>query len=130
MGDEAAILARAFLEAIVVKDRDALVSVLDPEIDFRGLTPSRDWRATTQEEVLEIVLGNWFEPEDHVLEVLEVLTEPIADRQHLAYRLHVENGGEEFLVEQQAFFDAPAGRITRMSVVCSGFRPWEAAAAG
>jgi hypothetical protein len=128
VGDEAAALGRAFLDAIVAKDRDRLASTLDPEIDFRGLTPSRDWRATTPDEVLEIVLGNWFEPGDHVLEVLEVRTEPVADRHHLAYRLRVENGDGEFLVEQQAYFDAPDRRITRMSVVCSGFRPLRAQA--
>lgn len=118
-------LGRTFVDGLVAKDAEALTSTLDPEVDFRGLTPSRDWRATTPAEVLEIVLGNWFEPQDHVLEVLEVRNEPIADRQHLAYRLRVESGGEEYLVEQQAYFDAPDGRITRMSVVCSGFRPQE-----
>jgi hypothetical protein len=123
-------LTRTFLDGLVAKDADALASVLDPAIDFRGLTPSRDWRATSPDEVVEIVLGNWFEPQDHVLEVLDVQTEPIADRHHLRYRLRVENADGEFLVEQQAYYDAPAGRITRMSVVCTGFRPLEGATTG
>jgi hypothetical protein len=120
-------LARAFVDGLATKDRDLLVSALDPAIDFRGLTPSYDWRATSPDEVVEVVLGSWFEPQDHVREVLDVRTAPFADRHHLTYRLRVENADGMHLVEQQAYFDAPDGRITRMSIVCSGYRPWEAA---
>ena len=59
-------LVRAFVEGLAAKDRDALTSTLDPKIDFRGLTPSEEWRGTTPEEVAEIVFGSWFEPKDHV----------------------------------------------------------------
>ena len=122
-------LARAFVDGVAAKDRGVLTSVFDPEIDFRGLTPSEEWRATTPEGVAEIVLGSWFEPQDHVQEVLDVRTSRVADRHRLRYRLRVESEGEMFFVEQQGYFDAPAGRITRMSLVCSGFRPWEGSAA-
>ena len=125
MGDQLR-LVRAFVEGLAEKDRGVLTSVLDPEIDFRGLTPSEEWRATTPDAVAEIVFGSWFEPKDHVEEVLEVRTSRVADRHELRYRLRVESEGEMFFVEQQGYFDAPAGRITRMSLICSGFRPWEA----
>ena len=125
MGDQLR-LVRAFVEGLAEKDRGVLTSVLDPEIDFRGLTPSEEWRATTPDAVAEIVFGSWFEPQDHVQEVLEVRTSRVADRHELRYRLRVESEGEMFFVEQQGYFDAPAGRITRMSLICSGFRPWEA----
>jgi hypothetical protein len=125
MGDQLR-LVRAFVEGLAEKDRGVLTSVLDPEIDFRGLTPSEEWRATTPDAVAEIVFGSWFEPQDHVQEVLEVRTSRVADRNELRYRLRVESEGEMFFVEQQGYFDAPAGRITRMSLICSGFRPWEA----
>jgi hypothetical protein len=57
--------------------------------------------------------------------VLDVRTRRVVDRHHLRYRFRVESEGEVFLVEQQGYFDAPDGRITRMSLVCSGYRPWE-----
>jgi hypothetical protein len=115
-------LARAFVVAITTKDRDGLMSVFGPQIDFRGLTPNYEWRATTPEEVAEVVLGNWFEPTDHVREVVEVRVEPFADRHHLSYRMRVENDDGMHVVEQHSFLDSTDGRITRMSVVCSGFR--------
>ncbi len=128
-GRNPAELGKVFVDGIVAKDAAAISSALDPEIDFRGMTPSREWRAITPDGVVEIVLGNWFEPQDHVREVLDVETLAIADRHRLRYRFRVENADGEYFVEQQAYFDAPDGRITRMSAVCSGFRPWEAFAA-
>jgi hypothetical protein len=123
-------LARAFVDAIVSKDRARLTDVLDPEVDFRGLTPNYEWRGTTPEEVAEIVLGNWFEPTDHVREIIAVEVEPFADRHHLSYRFRVENDEGMHVVEQHGFLDAADGHITRMSVVCSGFRLLEDRPAG
>ena len=118
-------LARAFVDAIVAKDREGLTSVLDPQVDFRGLTPSYEWRGTTPDEVAEIVFGSWFEPTDHVRRVESVEVEPLADRYHLHYRFRVENGEGMHVVEQHSFLDAEDGHITRMSMMCSGFRPLE-----
>ncbi len=39
-----------------------MTSLLASDVDFRSLTPSQEWRATTPEEVAEIVFGSWFEP--------------------------------------------------------------------
>lgn len=113
-----------FVRALAAKDREALAALLDPRIEFRGLTPSRSWEASTPEEVCEIVFGSWFEPGDHIRETLETDTERVADRERLHYRLRVESEGADHLVEQQGYYDVVDGKITRMSVLCSGFRPW------
>jgi hypothetical protein len=123
-GTEPLEVGRAFVRAVASKDRTALTSLFDAEVDFRGLTPSQAWRATSPEEVAEIVFGSWFEPSDHVQEVLELEVEPLAERHHLRYRFRVETDDVMYLVEQQGYYDARDGRITRMSVMCSGFRPW------
>ena len=119
-------VGRAFVDAIVTKDRDALRGMLAPTVDFRGLTPSRSWEAGDPEGVAEIVFGSWFEPADHVREVLEVTTDAVADRHRLSYRFVMDSDGERCVVEQQGFFDAVDGQITRLSLVCSGYRPVEA----
>jgi hypothetical protein len=115
-------VAARFVRAIVAKDVPAMKAVLAPDIDFRGLTPAEAWRATSPDEVVEIVLGSWFEPEDEVRETLEMSNDPVADRHRLRYRFRVESDGESFLVEQQGYLDAADGRITRLTLVCSGFR--------
>ena len=93
-------------------------------MDFRGLTPGSEWRAETPDEVIEIVLGSWFEPTDHVREVLDMQTRSAADRSHLLYRFLVENEDGMHVVEQQGYFDAEDGHITKMSLMCAGYRPW------
>jgi hypothetical protein len=117
-------LGTRFVRALAAKDRVALVALLDPQIEFRGLTPSRSWEASTPEEVCEIVFGSWFEPGDHIRETLEAGTEPIVDRERLHYRLRVESEGADHLVEQEGYYDVVGGKIARMSLLCSGFRPW------
>jgi hypothetical protein len=118
-------VGREFVRALSAKDNASLASLLDTQIDFRGLTPSHEWRAENPDEVLEILLGSWFEPTDHIREILDIQTRSVADRNHLLYRLRVENDDGMSLVEQQGYFDAPDGRITRMSLICAGYRPWD-----
>ncbi len=122
-------LGREFVRAVSVKDITTLVSLLDAGIDFRGLTPNHDWRAESPDEVIEILFGSWFEPKDHIREVLEIQTRSAADRNHLLYRLRVENDDGMSFVEQEGYFDVVDGRITKMSLMCAGFRPWESAVA-
>ncbi|MEA2522029.1 MAG: hypothetical protein QOI81_1675 [Actinomycetota bacterium] len=116
-------LGRRFVDALSAKNTDGLAAIFDPQVDFRGLTPGNDWHATSPAGVVEIVLGSWFEPTDHVREVVYVEEGRFADRVQLRYRLRVENDEGMFVVEQQGYFSAERGSITRMSVVCSGFRP-------
>jgi hypothetical protein len=117
-------LGVAFVAALAAKDRDALISLLDPHVEFRGLTPGSSWEASTPDEVSDILIGSWFESEDHIRETLEVDTERVVDRDRVHYRLRVESEDVMYLVEQHGYFDAADGRITRMSLMCAGFRPW------
>jgi hypothetical protein len=45
------------------------------------------------------------------------------DRLHLAWRFRLREDGDWFVVEQQAYCDLDGGRITSLSLLCSGFRP-------
>lgn len=118
-----ALLGERFARALAAKDAGTLGAILGDSVDFRGMTPGRFWRASAPHEVLDVLLGHWFEPEDHIVELCSVSEGRVADREHVAYRLRVRSGDRPFLVEQQAYFMAEAGRITWMRVLCSGFRP-------
>jgi len=112
-----------FAQAFAAKDSAALAELLHPQIDFRGLTPSRAWEAHDPDGVLEILLGSWIEPTDHVRELVSVDGEPFMDRERLRYRMAVTNGDGAFMVEQQAYLEERDGQIGWMRVLCSGFRP-------
>ena len=112
-----------FAEALGAKDFDRVRDVLDPAVDFRGLTPNRNWEATSAADVVAEILVQWFEPSDHIDEVVAVESGSFGDRQRLAYSFRGHNEDGPFVVEQQAYFTVADGRIDWMRVLCSGFRP-------
>ncbi len=116
-------LGAEFAHALAAKDTVRLLELMHPEIDFRGLTPNRNWEARDRDTVMAILLGRWFEDKDEIEGVEEVESDSFADRQRVGYRFRVTNPDGRFLVEQQAYLSAPDGQIEWMRVVCSGFRP-------
>jgi hypothetical protein len=61
--------------------------LLADEIDFRALTPGRDWSANTPSQVAdEIFLDRWFEPSDEIRRLVDAATDRFAECEHLAYR--------------------------------------------
>ena len=112
-----------FARALAAKDSARLLELMDPEIDFRGLTPRRSWEANGPDAVLALLLGEWFEDKDEIEALEELETDAVVDRQRVGYRFSVSNPDGRFLVEQQAYLSARDGRIEWMRVVCSGFRP-------
>ncbi len=110
-------------QALATKDRPGLLDLLDPEIDFRGLTPNRFWEASSAEALVDdIILGAWFEPDDRIDALEDVQLGSVADRDRVAYRLRVVTPDGVFLVEPQAYFGVENDRITWLRIMCSGFR--------
>lgn len=113
-----------FVDALAKRDRQALLRVMAPDIDFGGLTPGRSWTESTAPEVIDNVLTHWFEPQDVVQEVISVETDMMLDAQRVGYRFLMHCPDREHLVEQQAYYEVNAsGQISWMRTVCSGFRP-------
>ena len=112
-----------FAQALASKDRPALLGLLGAEIDFRALTPKRFWEADSAEVLVDdIVLGTWFDANDHIEALEEVQTGSVADRDRVSYRLRIVNPDGVFLVEQQAYFGVDDDRINWLRIMCSGFR--------
>lgn len=116
-------LGTDFARALAVKDSARLLELMHPEIDFRGLTPNRNWEANDRDAVLSILLGQWFEDTDDIEALEELESDAFSDRQRVGYRFSVTNPDGRHLVEQQAYLAARDGQIEWMRVVCSGFRP-------
>ncbi len=116
-------LGRRFAEALGRKDFATITDLLDPMIDFRGLTPGRAWEGSDQQAVVDGILRQWFEDSDQVEQVVSIDADSFADRARVAYRLRGRNADGPFIVEQQAYYTERDGRINWMRVLCSGFRP-------
>jgi hypothetical protein len=121
--DVSASLGGAFATALAAKDFDRIRDLLHPEVDFRGLTPSRAWEATDAETVIGAVLRQWFEDSDEIEQLLHLETDSFADRERVGYRFLVRNPEGLFEVEQQVYIGERDGRIGWMRSVCSGYRP-------
>lgn len=113
-----------FVQSLAEKDRDGLLALFAPTVDFRGMTPGRFWEAASPAEVIdEVLLGHWFENHDSVEEVLALDSGTHVDRQRVDYLMRVRSRDDLCLVEQRGYFDLDdEGRITKMNLVCSGFR--------
>ncbi len=112
-----------YVEALAAKDTDALTALFAPEVDFRGMTPGRFWEASSPDEVVHDVLYQWFEPSDVIEGVEHVEAGIMVDRERVDYRFRVRNPDGVFAAEQRAYFDVDeGGRVSRMHVMCGGFR--------
>jgi hypothetical protein len=116
-------LGGEFARALAVKDFGRIVDLMHPEIDFRALTPNRNWAARSADAVISEVLREWFEEADEIESLEWLETDRFADRERVGYRFSVRNPEGLFLVEQQAYLSAREGRIGWMRVLCSGYRP-------
>ena len=118
-----ATIGEQFAEAFAGKDYARITKLLDPECDFRALTPRMSWQATGPEQVISEVLTVWFGESEHVDEIIGVETGDVDDREYVSYRLRGHDDEGPFIVEQQAYLTARGGRIDWMRVLCSGMRP-------
>ncbi|MFL5866671.1 MAG: hypothetical protein ACJ766_06170 [Thermoleophilaceae bacterium] len=115
-------LGAEFAEAFAAKDLDRLGSMLDPEIDFRALTPNRTWEGSSPTQVVADVLKEWCDDLDQVERLEDVETGTVANCERVGYRIRGRDGEGPYVVEQQAYFEERDGRISWMRVVCSGQR--------
>ena len=121
--DQTTTLGADFARALAAKDAAAIRELIHPEIDFRGLTPSRAWEASGRDELISILLESWFEDKDEIESLESVESDIVADRERVGYRFRVTNPDGRHVVEQQAYLADRDGKIAWMRVVCSGFRP-------
>jgi hypothetical protein len=116
-------LGAEFARALAAKDFSRVRDLMHPEIDFRGMTPSRNWEANDADAVIAAVLRQWFEDSDEIEGIERLESDAFADRERVGYRYRVRTPDGRFLVEHQAYLSARDGRIGWMRVLCSGYRP-------
>ena len=121
--DDPKAVGEEFARALAAKDFDRAAEVLDTNVDFRALTPNRNWHATSPDDVVRDVLREWLEDSDEAEGMIAFETGSFADREHMAYSFRVRNGKGPLVVEQQAYFTTRDGRIDWIRILCSGMRP-------
>lgn len=114
-----------FVRAVAEKDFAAATALMSSPIDFRALSPSTFWEASSPEEVAGTVLPRWYEAHDNIDAILSVETDVVGGRHRIGYRYAVSNDEGPFVVEQQAYYEVTDGLISWMRIMCSGWQPRE-----
>jgi len=61
-----------FASALLARDWDGVKAIMDPAVQFRGLTPSRVWEAKSADDVVAQVFSQWYEGRDDAYKVLDI----------------------------------------------------------
>jgi len=114
-----------FARALGTKDASALLELLAPDVDFRGMTPNRVWEADSAATLVhEVIFSHWFTPRDEIVAIESLDHSAVVDRERVGYRFRVANDDGAFIVDQQAYLDTEGERITWLRIMCSGYRRW------
>jgi hypothetical protein len=117
--------AGSFLQGLAAQDFGRRGGALTADARLRALLP-RGLREWTGAEVIADRFARWFgDTED--FELVEATVGEVGGRLHLHWRLRLQAerlGTGWFTVEQQAYADTDdGGRITRLDLLCTGYRP-------
>jgi TusA-related sulfurtransferase len=119
-------IGRQWIEAISTRRFQALSNILATDVAFRALVPRGLREAATPDGAIAWI-ERWFGEADDI-RLVETADGTVADREWFAYRLHVHEPDGWRLVEQQVYATVADGRIQKVDLLCSGFRPAEAPA--
>jgi hypothetical protein len=108
-----------FLDALARRDWANVQSLLDPRISFRVLTP-RALREADDDAGAMAWLTRWFGDADE-LTTLRAEVSTMHDRLSMDYRFHLHKD-RWCVIEQRGYFDVTDGKITDLTLICSGFR--------
>ena len=118
-------LAGSFLEGLAAQDFAKLGGALAASACLRALVPSglREWAGA---DAIARQFARWFGDTGN-FELVEATVGEVGGRLHLHWRLRLRAerlGTGWFTVEQQAYADTgDDGRITRLDLLCTGYRP-------
>jgi hypothetical protein len=115
--------ARELVTAIAAQDWQRLRESLADDVDFHAVVPGTgSFREQHGADATVTQIRAWF-GDSEPLELLLSEIEPIVDRVHIMYRLAAFEEGSWHLVQQHAYARIEEGRIAKLDLVCSGFRP-------
>jgi len=114
-------IAADLVGSLARRDFDAVERRLSPEVRFRALVPSGVREASDATGAVAW-LREWF-GSSNVFDVVGSGVEVVGGRHRLWYRFRLERDGRPCLIDQEGFCDVDGGRVTDLSLVCSGFRP-------
>lgn len=113
-------IGTVFVAALARQAWSELAACLDDAVQFRALIPS-GLRTAEDRISAAYYFQKWFGDADQLV-LLSSQVNLFLDRLHLTYRFRAHED-QWYIVEQQAYCTVQDGRIIRINLLCSGFRP-------
>lgn len=116
-------LGREIVTAVEGRDWPRLAACLSEDVTFRAVidNETRPFREHSGPDATSAQIARWFDDGD-IHELVGSDVDVMADRLHVRYRVRNRESGQWFLVEQHLFATLSADRISRIELLCSGFR--------
>jgi ketosteroid isomerase-like protein len=119
--DEAPSVGGQLVAGIEARDASAIGACFADDVTFRALIPPglREREGATDAAAL---IAGWF-ADSTELRLIERSVEEISDKLHVSYRLEGIEEGAPYVVEQHLYATCDGGKISKVDLLCSGFRP-------
>ena len=109
------------IEAVRVRDEEAIASCFTADARFRALVPSGVRERAGAEEAASLIAG-WF-ADSTEFDLVDPRSATVGDRLYIAYLIHGVEEGQPYVVEQHLYCTIADDRIEGADLLCSGFRP-------
>jgi hypothetical protein len=113
--------AKAFVDALVRLDFDAMAATLNPNVQFRALVPGELINLATAAETVQ-TFRRWLGGKKDG-ELLHYKSQTLANRLLLEYGFRLRRGEQRFLVEQRVCCTVENDQLAAIDLLCSGLRP-------
>jgi hypothetical protein len=120
--DSCLFIGKSFIDCLSDQNFDDLVQLFSGDIFFRALIPSSIVTLNDSYKTAD-KLKSWFyneEPEKY--EIVESSSKVLVDCLHINYTIFLTYKGNPYNVEQQLYCEIDGDRISKLSLICSGFR--------
>ena len=115
-------LGAGLIAALAERDFPRLADTLTPDVRMRALIPP-GLVEIAGAEAAAAKFSSWFGDAEE-FELICSGSDPVADRQHVFYRLRVRKPGNTTkLVEQHLLCALTGSQVSVLDLVCTGFRP-------
>jgi hypothetical protein len=112
-----------WVEALADRDPARLTELLTEKVRLRALLPGGLVDLSGREALLG-EFKRWFDGMESI-RIADATAGPFSDRTLLHYELELAKGAERWIVAQNVVAIVTDGRLERLDLVCTGFRPPE-----
>jgi len=120
--DSCLLIGNKFIKNLSEQEFDKLARLFSGDVFFRALIPSCLETSDKPSEVVK-TFQKWFYVEAPAkYEMLDSKTDVMVDCLHIYYKIFRTYEGVPYNVEQHLYCELGAGKIQKLSLICSGFR--------